>query len=89
MIQQQRTQGNGTAAAAGTACVYILLLQVKNQCAAICKLTPKADAIFSGQCKQRFFSHLSQVSGDDQIEICIGGVEIIEMGLDGGKGSRG
>jgi len=67
----------------------ILLIKVKDQCAAVCKLTAEGQPLFSGQRQQRLFTELSQISCDDQIKITVTGMQVIKVRFNGCKGSRG
>jgi len=67
----------------------ILLIQIKDQCAAVCKLTAEGQTFLPGQCQQCFFAKLSQISCDDQIKITVTGMQVIEVRFNRCKGSRG
>ena len=86
--QQLRTQHHGAAAAAGAAAVDILTA-VENQIAAVRQLAADAHTLFPEQMQQHFLSQGPQIPGDNQVKILRGGVKILQMGLDGGKGGRG
>ena len=82
--QEFRTQGDGAAAAAGTAGMDILFRIVKNQIAAVGQLSPKGKTVFSGTLHQQFLSDLSQIARNDQIKIFRAGAQVIEMGTNRG-----
>ena len=68
LTQKIPAEGNGAAAAAGTAAVNILGGVVKDQRAAVRQLSAQTDAVPAGKLHQHFFAKLPQIAGDDQIE---------------------
>ena len=89
LIEKISAQGNGAAAAAGTTCMDILNGVVKYHCSAICQLSAQGQMISFSQFQKHFLADLSQITGDDQVEILWLSVHILHVGLYGLKCSRG
>ena len=77
LTEKIAAEGNGTAAAAGTAGMHILFCIVENQGSAIRQLSAEGYAIPLGQLHQHFLAQLTQITGDDQIKILWGFSQIV------------
>ena len=88
-VQQITAEGDGTAAAAGSPCVYILGGVVEYQASAVRQLTAQRQMIPLSQFQENFLANLSQIPGDDQIKVLRLALEILHVGPYGVKCSRG
>ena len=88
LIQKIAAEGNGAAAAAGSSCVDILGGVVENQRAAICQFSAQQQPMAPAHFQQEFLAQLSQVTGNDQVEIFRNPVQILHVSPDGLKCSR-
>ena len=62
---------------------------VKHQGPAVRDFTTEINPLPFSQLQQQFLTQLPQIPGDNQVKILRGGVKILQMGPDGGKGGRG
>ncbi len=67
----------------------ILFLKIKYQCSAVSQLSTQGQALLPGQSQQCFLTNLSQIAGDDQVEVAVTGMQVIEVSLDSSKGRWG
>lgn len=89
LIQQIPAEGDGTATAAGTSCMNILHCVVEDQRAAVGQFSSQIEIVPLAQLQQNFFTDLSQITRNDQIEILRLSAQILHMGLYGLECSRG
>ena len=89
LIKKVSAKCNGAAAAAGAAGVDILHCVVEYQRAAICQLATEAQPVPAGKLQQGFLTQLPQITGDDEVKIIGGSMQILQMCPDGGVGRRG
>ena len=83
LAQKITAEYHRTAAAAGTACVDILFLQVKDHGAAIIVNAANAYTVSAEQIQQDLLAYQTQIAGDDEIIVGRGQVQIVKMGSDG------
>ena len=79
-VQQLTAQCNGAAAAAGTAGMDILHCVIENQSSAVCQLAAQRKIVSFSKFQKQLLAQLSQITGDDQIEIRRCPLQILHMG---------
>ena len=89
LIQKISAQCDRAAATPGTSRMDILHGVVKHQGAAVRQLSAKGQTVPFAQFQQNLLADLTQVTGDDQVKILRFSVQILHMGLNGVKCSRG
>lgn len=89
LIQKIAAQGDGTATAAGAAGMDILGMVVEYGGSAVHELAAQGQPLQPGKLQQSLHTHLTQVAGDNPVEVLRTGVQIGKMGFDGCQSRRG